>query len=231
MGGQERNGVETAETTDVPEQLYHTLLTVIDYHTDPSGATRTVFPLGTHANLAAAKSFAAKALQGLNYEPQEFTEYIEHGNSQEWIHGDGVIVFAKAPAGQEFFVSIDTKPNTVALVAGPGGAVRLPKGRDHLHYVLQTIVDYNKDRSGAAQSTEVEGCCVSRAESMTVAKALLADVRPDLVQYDERAFWELSDDWPFGDDVFVHAVSHTGENYIVAIRTVAGAHKRHAKKD
>ena len=35
--------------------------------------------------------------------------------------------------------------------------------------------------------------------------------------------------WPFGEDVLVHAVAQTGENYTVAVRTPPEAHKAHAK--
>ncbi|EXL66822.1 hypothetical protein FOPG_17034, partial [Fusarium oxysporum f. sp. conglutinans race 2 54008] len=60
---------------DVPELLYHTVLTVIDYHKEPSGATCSVYVLGTHSALGAAKAFATSALQGLNYQPEDFTEF------------------------------------------------------------------------------------------------------------------------------------------------------------
>jgi hypothetical protein len=40
----------------------------------------------------------------------------------------------------------------------------------------------------------------------------------------------MSGEWPFGEDVVVHAVTQTGENFVVAVRTVPGAHKKHAKQ-
>jgi hypothetical protein len=131
-----------------PELLFHTTLRVVDFRTDPSGATQTVFVLGTHTDLAAAKVFSQTALQGLGYEFSDFTEYKTHANlaeGEEWKYGDGIIVHAVAPAGQVFEVGLDTKPNTEALPeAETGSVLKLPAGHDHLHYVLQTKTDYNQ---------------------------------------------------------------------------------------
>jgi len=218
----------------IPDLLYHTTLTVIDYHADSSGSTRNVYVLGTHTTLEAAKAFTARALQELKYEPQDFDTYaVRDADSGAWTHGDGVIVYAKAPAGQEFLVGLDTKSNTERLPEGPNGQLQLPKGTDHLHYVLQTKIDYNKDRSGASQSTEIEGCYLKRTDALVAAKKALVDGevrREDFAQYDERDSDEMAGEWPYGEDVIVHAVAQTGENYVVAMRTVPGAHKQHAKK-
>ena len=130
-----------------PELLFHTVLRVIDFHTDTSGATQSVYVLGTHTALDAAKSFALHALQGLGYEESEFKEYKTHANlpsGEEWQYGDGVVVHAVAPAGQVFNVQLDTKDNTESLPEGEGNTLKLPVGHDHLHYVLQTKTDYNQ---------------------------------------------------------------------------------------
>jgi hypothetical protein len=39
-----------------------------------------------------------------------------------------------------------------------------------------------------------------------------------------------TEQWPFGEDVLVHAVAATGENYCVAVRTAEGARERFGKK-
>lgn len=76
-------------------------------------------------------------------------------STEPWKHGDGVLVFARASAGQVFLVGIDTTPNIESLSAGPDGVVVLPKGAELLHYVLQTTIDYNTDGTGSAQRTTI----------------------------------------------------------------------------
>ncbi|KAK3348187.1 hypothetical protein B0H65DRAFT_168357 [Neurospora tetraspora] len=60
----------------VPENLYHTTLTVIDHHATTSGAINNLHVLGTHTTLDAAKAFAYHdALRSLNYQPYDFSIY------------------------------------------------------------------------------------------------------------------------------------------------------------
>lgn len=225
-------------STEVPDLLYHTTLTVIDYHTDTSGSTRTVYPLGTHTTVKAAKAFAAGALESLNYSADDFTSYAvrpqgkrnDDDDGDDWPYGDGVIAYTKAPAGQEFLISLDTKPNTENLLSSPDNTPELPSGADHLHYVLQTRIDYNQDKSGAFQSTEIEGVYIDRMDAVRAAKEALGEEKTEFAQYDERDSEEMSGEWPFGEDVLVHAVAQTGENYTIAVRTVPGARERCAKK-
>ncbi|KAK9492618.1 hypothetical protein V1508DRAFT_141717 [Lipomyces doorenjongii] len=206
--------------------LYHTTLTVIDYHEDRSGAKHSVYVLGTHAQVAAAKTFARKALHELKYEPDDFKEYSVRSGSEEWKHGDGVVVYARAPAGQVFTIGVYTTPNNESLLANPDGSIVLPKGAELLHYVVQTTIDYNKDRTGCEQQTEIEGSYVIRADALAAAKKCLDAA--NFAEYDVRD--EMAGEWPFGEDVVVHAVSETGQNYTVAVTTVPGAHRRHSKQ-
>ncbi|PKS08699.1 hypothetical protein jhhlp_004752 [Lomentospora prolificans] len=217
-------------TQATSDTLFHTLLTVIDYHVDKSGGTQSTYVLGTHTSLPGAKSFSKRALRELGYEKDDFSTYEEASSASgtEWTHGDGVIVHAKAPAGQVFNVSLDTKPNTEKLPTGENDEPKLPPGSDHLHYVLQTQIDYNKDRNGAEQTTEVQGTYVRRADAMIAAKGLLN--KSDYEEYDERDENDMTGKWEYGEDVVVHAVSSNGENFDISVRTVPGAHKRHGKK-
>jgi hypothetical protein len=128
------------------ELLYHTTLTVVDYHTDISGSTKTVYVLGTHATVEAAKKYAAKALHSLGYEPEDFAVCEGHQPGSRWRHGDGVVVYAKAHNGQELTLGLLTTPNNESLIARPDGTLELPRGTHHLHYVLQNKVDYAKRR-------------------------------------------------------------------------------------
>ncbi|KAK4151721.1 hypothetical protein C8A00DRAFT_35621 [Chaetomidium leptoderma] len=226
-----------ADTDDrnpsIPEQLFHTTLTVVDYHSDTSGSTRDVYVLGTHTTLPAAKAFSLMALELLGYQPDDFTHYATRVDTapEEWKHGNGAMVYAKTPKGHEFLVGIDTKPNTESLPAGPNDTLLLPPhgGGDHLHYVLQNRTDYNQDKSGAFQTTEIQGCYARREHALAAAKATLQEDRDEYAQYDERDEAESEGEWPFGDEVVVHAVAQTGENFTVAVKTVPGAHKKHGK--
>lgn len=122
-GTQEENGVE--------EFLYHVKRTIIDYADDKSGATRTTDILGTFTDLAAAKQAAHSALASEGYIRDDF-EVFEQKNEtdpEEWKHGDGCLVYAKAPRGQEFDVRIDTKPNVLKFKGNASGEVEGP-----LHY-------------------------------------------------------------------------------------------------
>lgn len=211
---------------NVPDLLYHTTLTVIDYHQDPSGATRSVYVLGTHSTVQAAKSFANSALQSLNYAQDDFSEY-EVRSEGPWTHGDGVIVFAKAPAGQVFTIGLDTTPNNESLLGNDEGAIVLPRDAELLHYVLHTTIDYNRDRTGALQSTEIEGSYIHRENALAAARTCLN--REEFVEFDVRDSDDMVGQWPYGEDVIVHAVAETGQNHIVAVRTVPGAHKVHRK--
>jgi len=88
---------------NIPELLFHTTLTVIDFHVDTSGSTQSVYVLGTHTTLESAKAFTLKALEGLNYQADDFDEFETRAPNKEWTHGDGILVYAKAPAGRKFF--------------------------------------------------------------------------------------------------------------------------------
>ena len=217
----------------LPELLFHTTLTVIDYHTDTSGSTRTVYPLGTHITLEAARTFASRALQQLNYQPDDFEEYKIWTPDASWTHGDGVVVYARDFGGQEFLVGLDTKTNTESLPGGgPGDTLLLPGDTECLHYVMQSKIDYNQDRSGAFQNTEIQGCHLSRADAVEAAKRALDMAPNEFAQYDERREDDSEGEggWPFGENVIIHAVAQTGENYNVAVRTVPESLKLHSKK-
>jgi len=125
-----RNMSATAAATNEAEAefLYHIKRTITDFAEDKSGATRTTDILGTFTDLAAAKIAARGALASEGYIKDDF-ETLEVKDGAEWKHEDGVLVFAKAPAGQEFDVRIDTKPNVLNLKGNADGEVE-----GFLHY-------------------------------------------------------------------------------------------------
>lgn len=212
------------ETDSSPESLlYHVKCEVIDYHKDLSGGTRTTEIFGTYTSLPVAKAAARSCLKAWGYDPSEFEIYAEDTDPEHWEYGDGVAAYAKAPAGQEFRVRLDTKPNVAELRGNETGALE-----GHLHYVLQTTIYYNKDRTGAMQATEVEGVYFTRKEAIDAAYTVLIDkddglTKEEYEEYDERD--EQKDDWPFGEDVYVHAVHPSGENYLVEVKLQRGPYK------
>lgn len=178
------------------ELLYHTILKVVDYNIDRSGSTQTLYVLGTHTELKAAKQFAANALQSLGYVPEEFAVFESHQPGQDWRHGDGVMVYAKAYSGQELFIEIITTPNNLGLASRDDGTPDLPEG-SQLYYVLQSKVDYNIDRSGAAKEVMIEGCFLHRGDAVKAAKECLIQAvgpREQFIQYDERPDPDTEDD-------------------------------------
>lgn len=209
-----------------PEHLFHTTLTV----GSPQAADSTFYVLGTHSELGAAKRFAAVALESLNYTPEDFASYEVYTPGAEWSHGDGSVVFATAANGKQLLVGLATTPNNLGLAAGPDGGVVLPANVDHLHYLLQTMTDYNRDRSGSSRSTELEGCYLHRADAIAAAEACLVAPGVEFAHLDKRSSADSDGEWPFGDNVVVHAVSYTGENIVVSVQTTPDAHRKHCIK-
>ncbi|KAH6637344.1 hypothetical protein F5144DRAFT_570301 [Chaetomium tenue] len=234
---------DTNGTPSIPEQLYHTTLTVVDFHRDTSGSTRDTHVLGTHTSLPAAKAFALSALETLGYKPGDFNEYATRADytgeaAEGWPHGDHVMVYARGPAaGHELLVGLDTKPNTESLPAvgaehqdpSKKHTLRLPEGGDgRLHYVLQNRTDYTQDKRAAYQTAEIQGCYTRREDALAAARQTLQEDRDEYAQYDERRE-DQEEGWPFGEDVIVHAVAQTGENYTVAVRATMQAREKPAR--
>ncbi|KAF5724620.1 hypothetical protein FMUND_663 [Fusarium mundagurra] len=192
------------------ELLYHIILTVIDFHLVPLGSKRAIYILDTRATIEAAKDSALRALHTLRYKPDDFAEYAVHSSHVgTWDHGDGVLIYAKAPAGQVFLVSIQATPNTEMLQADRDGAIMLPRG----------------DRTGCVQEMQIEGTFVHRAAARTAACKLLDPL--DYVEYDTPE--KMKGEWPYGEDVLAHAVAENGENTTVEIKTVVDTHRKHGK--
>jgi hypothetical protein len=223
------------------DYLYHVKRTIIDFAADKSGATQITDILSTFTDLPAAKQAARSALASEGYVKDDFETYEENDGRGNWTHGDGVLVFAKAPAGQIFEVVVDTKLNTLQFKGNADGEV---EGR--LHYgellqeslgpgsdtfiVLQQTIYYNKDPTGSSQSFEVEGTYPTLEAARKAARTVLID---DEVTKEDFAVYEEFDDegdkneWPYGEDVLVHAVAETGENFNIAVKTQPHSHQHH----
>lgn len=196
------------------EMLYHVKLTMVDFKHDPTGALQKVDICGTYTDLEQAKTAAKNALIQSGYEESWFPVYDTRDTSKEWTHGDGVFVYAKAPEGETFTVSLETTPDTLGLKGNADGKVE-----EKLFYVLQTSIHYDADRSGARRDTSIGGTYTSfdKAKDVAVTCLLDEDVTKDsFLEFDEYSGQE---DWAYGEDVMVHAVGGEGENYLVAVIT------------
>lgn len=206
------------------EFLYHIKRTIIDFAQDRSGATRTIDILGTFTDLNAAKNAAREALASEGYNRDDFETFEVKEGTEDWSHNDGILVFAKAPAGQEFHVRLDTKSNVLHFKGNESGEVE-----GFLHYVLQTTINYNIDRTGGTQITEVEGTYPTREAACDAAKTALLDqeiTKEYFLEYDEKE--NMADEWPYGEECFVHAVAETGENFLVQVKAQPHSHQHHA---
>jgi len=197
----------------MPEQdrLYVLKRTILD----PKNPRELTFKIAlpeTFTDLKAAKAEAKVLLAKEGYDVDFFDTYETKVDPLNWKYGDGVQVFAKAPSGEEFKVEIDTVKNSEGLKSDDSGKVLQP-----LHHVLQTIVEYHDDQSGAKRESIVEGTYADRRKACDRALRVLLD--PDLTKEDYAEYDEYVDgtEKPFGPDVFVHAVKETGENLLVSV--------------
>ena len=97
--------------------------------------------------------------------------------------------------------------------------------------VIQTTINYNNDRIGGIQSTEVEGTYPSRSAAYTAAASVLLDsevTKSSFAEYDQKE--DFKGEWPYGDETFVHAVAETGENFLVAVKAQPHSHQHHRCK-
>jgi len=193
-------------------QIYHIIRTVTDFRRDKSGCLRSTDILGTYSDLAVAKATARKALTAVNSDRDWYTEYHENDGQEDWVYGDGVLVHALAPGGEIFQVSIETRPHHKGLKSDENGRIQ-----GDLYHVIQTKVDYNADRAGAIQTTEIEGTYTTREKAEAAARKALLDeevTKDSFLEYNEQTD---ETDWPYGDDVIVHAISPMGENFQVSV--------------
>jgi len=214
---------DIAAEDSAPELLYHVKRTIIDYALDESGASQTTDILNTFTDLVAAKSASYSALFSEGYIKDDFVIYEENDGVKAWSHGEGVIVFAKAPSGHEFQVRLDTTPNNLKFKGNGSGEVE-----GHLYYVLQTTIDYNTDHLGGTQITEVQGTYPTRKSAYEAADTTIVGEefkKETYAEYDEKR--EEKDEWPYGDDVLVHAVAETGENFNISVKTQPHKHRGH----
>lgn len=211
----------TTNGTATSENLYHVLFSISHIQKDVNAEVEKVRVCGTYTTLAAAKAEAHKALFEAGYEREWFTEYDTQQAEFAAHHikrRTGLCVFAKAPDGTVFRVSVATAPNTQGLTS-PTDA------DDHkvhiaLYHVVQTIVLYDEDDSGQARETIVEGSFKTYDEARKFASQVLlvpedGVTKESFEQYDEAVGTER--DCGYGENVVVHAVGQNGENLLVSV--------------
>lgn len=127
----------------VPELIYHVKRSIIDFAVDPSGSTQTTDILSTFTDLTAAKAAAHTALLQEGYLKKDFAKYEENNGTEKWKHEDATMVIARAPAGQEFKVSLDTTLNKFPFRVDHSSKVidHLEYGSSGICYSQQTITN------------------------------------------------------------------------------------------
>lgn len=208
------------QETGLSDVLYHVKRTIIDFMSDPSGATRTTDILASYVSLPEAKSYAYECLDKAGYKRDDFAVWEEKDTAKTWSYEDGVLIHAKGESGVVIEVAIETTENSQGLKADEQGVVK-----GHLQYVVQTTIDYDADRSGEKQTTSIEGVYTTRDAARKAARSVLLDKDDDVTkesfaEYDERA--DNDAEWAYGENTWVHAVGPGGSNYLVAVLTQPG---------
>ena len=184
---------------------------------NPNSAGEPTFGVTLHkayTSLPLAKQAAKVLLQEQGYDTEFFLVYHVKDESLEWKYGDGVLVYGETSPGEIIKVEIDTVNNSEHLLANSAGEIQPP-----LHHVLQTVVRYDKDRSGSERYSVVEGTYADRDKARKKAGEILLDEsveKEDFAEYDE---YNEDLEGVFGPDCVVHAVKEGGENILVSVVT------------
>lgn len=197
--------------------LYSVIFTCSKLKHDPTSQMQKVRVCGTFTSLKAAKAVAHRTLFDAGYEQDWFPIFDARADAVEnWKWGDGVIVYAEAPEGDVFTVSIDTTANMLGLQGG----VDDHKVHEPLFHVLQTTIHYDEDASGSVRDTRIEATFRHYKNAVTAAKVILLNyedgIRPEsFAEYDVLPEGER--DWEYGTNVIVHAVGLNGHNVLVSV--------------
>jgi hypothetical protein len=204
------------DSNDDSELLYHILLTISNIKHDPTSEIQKVRVCGTYVYLDRAKAEAHRVLFEAGYEKEWFTTFnARRSDDSKWFHGDGVIIYAVAPEGETFTVSIDTTTNVKKWKCAEDGRIEKP-----LFHLLETVVFYDKDASGELRETRVLSSHEKYQEARVAAQTALLSEEDGITprswaEYDSLPLKET--DWEFGENVVVHAVGQGGENVILSV--------------
>jgi len=205
----------TAPVIDT-ENLYHVILETSHIAHDPNSEVDKVRICGTYTALPAAKGAAHRCLFDAGYEQEWFTTFdTQHKGGSNWSHGDGVIVYAVAPAGDTFATKIATSPNVSGFKGNADGKIE-----QDLYHVVHTTIFYDRDQSGTLRETSVVGSYESYAKARAAAHVALVNKEDGITEQSWEEYDEMptgATDWEYGMDVIVHAVGQGGENVWLSV--------------
>jgi len=196
--------------------FYHVILTSSRFKRDPTSEVQRVRVCGTYTSIKAAKAAAHQALFDAGYEQEWFTVFDSRTHeTTNWKHGEGVIVYAEAPEGEIFTISISTTVDTLGVKGNEEGKIEID-----LYHILQTTIFYDKDASGGLRETNIEGTFKTYDEARAAASTVLVNeedgvTKESWAEYDELPVGEK--DWEYGENVVVHAVGSNGENILLSV--------------
>lgn len=190
--------------------LYHVMLISSHLQKNPHGEILKIQVMGTYTALPAAKSMAHCSLFDLGYEKEWFSEYQTVHDSK-----DGEIVRALAPDGTHFLTRIFTTQGSL-------DDADLKENQDdhrvstNLYYVLEIKTKLESERP----EINLEGIFTTYTSAKKYAAGVLlypeAGVdKQSYARYDETEGKQL--DCGFSENVLVHAVTDSGENFLVCV--------------
>jgi hypothetical protein len=204
---------------EMPENLYHILLTISHSPKDPNKQVEKIRVVGSYVTLSAAKVAAHRCLFEAGYEKEWFLEYETKPESSEGNYPHrptGLAVHAVAQDGTTFQVIINTTRNIGEFMTdNEDGRIS-----HDLYYVVQTNVLYIDDDSGEVRDHNIEGSFRTYDEARAFGRSVLLDeadgiTREKFQQFDEAGAGEI--DCGYGENVVVHAVGDNGENFLVSV--------------
>jgi hypothetical protein len=205
-----------ATSTSSGADIYHVILTSSHFKRDPNSEIQKVRVCGTYTSIKAAKAEAHQTLFDAGYE-QEWFKVFESctQNTTDWKYGDGVVIYAEAPEGEIFTVSISTAKDTLGVKGNDLGKIDIP-----LYHILQTTIFYDKDTSGGMRETNIQGTFKTYDEARAAAVTLLVNEEDGLTkeswaEYDELPVGEKEGE--YGENVVVHVIGSNGENVLLSV--------------
>ncbi|KAJ5293575.1 hypothetical protein PENANT_c002G07576 [Penicillium antarcticum] len=206
------------ENQVAPEFVYHVIL-MMSQSKGSSGQNEKIRILGTYTSVGKAKDAAHRSLFESGYERAWFSTFETNPEVLEEFsvcQGVGLALYAIATDGTVFRVRITTSPNTLRLTTDNEDG-RIPIS---LYYVVQTNVPYCTHERKPAHDTNVEGMFKSYAEARKFASTLLLSEEDGITVSSYKDYCEAGPnekDCEYGDNVIVHAIGESGENYFVSV--------------
>jgi hypothetical protein len=190
--------------------LYHVLFITSHLQKDPNGKFQKIRIPGTYTSLASAKAAAYRCLFDAGYEREWFDKY----ETKQEHEDDGTIVFAVATSGSTYRIRVLSTPNTIGekLQVHDDGRVMTS-----IHCVvrIRTILEDDEYRD-----VNVEGVFLRYSDARDYALRVLLDsgggIKEDSFAVFEKAGPNQTD-CGYGDNIIVHAVGNSGENFWVSI--------------